>query len=113
MAPTPDLTLAQVQAKCTVPAVATYIGAMAALPTGVGLSEFLAIFLQSAAVAQVAANTDNSSATTAGNALNSYPLPTTGTVQTDVVNNIQYYTSSYGLNIVSDTTLNTSVPAYV
>lgn len=113
MAATPDLTLSQVQAKCTVSAVATYIGNMAALPTGVGLSEFLAIFLQSAAVAQVAANAANSSASTAGNALNAYPLPTTGTVQTDTTNNIQYYTSSYGLNIVSDTTLNTSVPSYV
>ena len=113
MAATADLTLAEVQAKCTVSAVATYIGNMSALPNGVGLSEFLAIFLQSAAVAQVAKNAANSDATTAGNALNSYPLPTTGTVQTDVTNNIQFYTSSYGLNIVSDTTLNTSVPAYV
>ncbi|MHC5826273.1 MAG: hypothetical protein ACYT04_63055, partial [Nostoc sp.] len=104
MAATADLTIAQVQAKCTVAAVATYLGNMAALPNGVGLSEFLAIVLQSAAVAQIAANAANSDASTAGNALNSYPLPTTGTVQTDAVNNIQYYTSAYGLNIVSDTT---------
>ncbi|MEH1765798.1 MAG: hypothetical protein V7K76_26045 [Nostoc sp.] len=113
MAATADLTLSEVAAKTTVSSVATYISAMSALPTGVGLSEFLAVFLQACAVAQVAKNAANSDASTAGNALNAYPLPTTGTVQTDTTNNIQFYTSTYGLNIVSDTTLNTSVPSYV
>jgi hypothetical protein len=113
MAATADLTLAQVAAKCTNATVTTYINAMSALPTGIGLSEFLAIFLQSAAVAQVAANTANSESSTAGNALNAYSLPVTGTVQTDSVNNLQYYTSAYTLNVVSDVNLNNSVPAYV
>ncbi|WP_265274146.1 hypothetical protein [Nostoc sp. KVJ3] len=113
MAATADLTLAEVQAKCTTTAVATYIGAMATLPTGIGLSEFLAIFLQSAAVAQVAKNAANSGASTAGNALAAYPLPTTGTVQTDTANNLQYYTSTYQLNVLSDVSLGNTVAAYV
>lgn len=113
MAATPDLTLAQVQAKCGNTAVNTYIGTMPTLPTGIGLSEFLAIFLQSAAVAQFAANAANSDSVTAGNALNTYSLPTTGTVQTNTTLNIQYYTSSYAVNVLSDVNLNNTVPGYV
>lgn len=113
MAATADLTLSEVAAKVTVSAVATYVSAMSALPTGVSLSEFLAIFLQAASVAQVAKNAANSAASTAGNALNAYPLPTTGTVQTDTTNNIQFYTSTYSVNVVSDTSPSTSVAAYV
>jgi hypothetical protein len=56
MAATVDLTLAEVQAKITDSALATYVGAMAALPTSVTTSEFIAKFLQAAAVAQVAKN---------------------------------------------------------
>ncbi|MEH1799394.1 MAG: hypothetical protein V7K64_13570 [Nostoc sp.] len=111
MAATADLTLAEVAAKATDSAVATYITGMDALPTGVALAEFLAKFLQACAVAQVAKNAANTTAV-AGELLDSYPLPTTGTVQTDTTLNIQSFSSTYQLNVESIAGLDTSVPSY-
>ncbi|HYX16484.1 MAG TPA: hypothetical protein VE944_19375 [Nostoc sp.] len=111
MAVTADLTLAEVAAKCTDSSVATYVSGMDALPTGVALAEFLAKFLQACAVAQVTKNALNTTATV-GELLDSYPLPTTGTVQTDTTLNIQSFDSTYQLNVVSIAGLDTSVPSY-
>jgi hypothetical protein len=111
MAAVPDLTINELVEKITDEAVADWWGAVDALPSGVSLSELLAKTLQAAAVAQIAKNA--AAAPEAGEALNSYPLPTTGTVQTDVENNLQFFESTYTLSVVSNATLDTSVPAYV
>ncbi|MEH1853453.1 MAG: hypothetical protein V7L11_17695 [Nostoc sp.] len=62
MALTPDITLSQVHDKCVNPEVKAYIASMQSLPIDISLCEFLAILLQAAAVAQVAANNENTNA---------------------------------------------------
>jgi hypothetical protein len=111
MAATADLTLAEVAAKMTDSTLATYVGAMDALPSGVGVSEFLAKFLQAAYVAQEAKNAANTGAV-AGELLSSYAPPNTSTVRTDLTNNVQLFDAAYTVNVVSAAGLDTSVPAY-
>ncbi|MGJ5628727.1 hypothetical protein [Nostoc sp. CALU 1950] len=112
MTATPDLTLAQIHAKCTSTEVATYIASMAVLPINVTVCEFLAIFLQACAVAQITANNDNTSAEK-GERLNAYPLPVTGTVETDTTLNLQSFASTYKLNVVTAVNGNAIVPDYI
>ncbi|MCW5316122.1 hypothetical protein GTQ43_20580 [Nostoc sp. KVJ3] len=114
MAATPDLTLVQVHDKCTNSEVKAYIASMPSLPIGIKLCEFLSIFMQACAVAQIEANKANGDSLKKGNALDSYSLPVTGTVQTDATNNIQFFTSVYKMSIV--TAVNNgcrSVPTYI
>ncbi|MEH2195677.1 MAG: hypothetical protein V7K98_23965 [Nostoc sp.] len=111
MTATADLTLTEVSAKVTDTAVATYISGMDPLPTGVAFSEFLGKIMLAAYRAQVAKNAANTTATT-GELLNSYPAPTTGTVQVDVASGIQTFASTYQLNVVSSANLDTTVPSY-
>ncbi|MEH2293132.1 hypothetical protein [Nostoc sp.] len=99
MGSTPDLTFAQIHAKCNNSKVAEYIASMSVLPIGISVTEFLAIFLQAACVAQISAN-DNNLNVKADQKLNAYPLPTTSIIMTDTTNNLQYYTATYKLNFV-------------
>lgn len=111
MAAVEDLTKLELIAKITDEDVADFWTSAPALPAGVTLSELLAKTLQAAAVAQIAKNTAAEPAV--GEALNSYPLPTTGTVQTDTESNFQFFNSTYSLNIQSAVGLDTSTPSYV
>jgi hypothetical protein len=105
----PDLTLADIHAKCKTPRIAEYIASMAPLPPNTNVCEFLAVFLQAASVAQIAANVDAK----VGEKLNAYPLPVTGNVLTDSVNNIQHFKSTHTLNVVTVLDTKRIVPAYV
>lgn len=111
MAAVADLTFAEISTKITDSALKTWWDGIDPLPSGVGTAEMLAKVLQAAYVAQVAKNTTASPAT--GEALNAYPSPTTGTVQTDPANGIQFYRATYGVNIVAAVDLNTTTPAHV
>ncbi|WP_138500961.1 hypothetical protein [Nostoc sp. PA-18-2419] len=111
MAATVDLTLAEIAAKIVDSDVADYVSGMDALPNTATMSEFLAKFLQGAALAQIAKNAANNTAAN-GELLNAYPLPTTGTVQTNTTSGLQSFASTYQLNVVSAAGLGTSVAAY-
>ncbi|MBW4678403.1 MAG: hypothetical protein KME52_31825 [Desmonostoc geniculatum HA4340-LM1] len=111
MAATADLTLTEISADILDAGVASYVSSMPSLPDGVSTSEFFAKVLQAAAIAQIKKNNANVTATP-GERLNAYSLPTTGTVQTDITDNLQFFTSTYQLQIVSVVGLDTSSAAY-
>jgi hypothetical protein len=111
MTATADLNKVELSAKITDAAVKTWWDATPALPSGADMSELFAKLLQAAAVAQIAKNNLNTTALT-GELLNSYPLPTTGTVETDPVLNIQTFDSTYQLNVISVAGLDTSGASY-
>ncbi|WP_445628420.1 hypothetical protein [Nostoc sp. DSM 114167] len=111
MAATADLTLAEIANEIIDTDVKTYVAAMDALPNTSGTAEFLAKVLQGAAIAQAKKNAANTTATT-GELLNSYPLPTTGTIQTDLSSGLQSFTSVYQLSVVSAAGISATVPAY-
>jgi hypothetical protein len=112
MTATADLTLAEIAAKITDEDVSDYVAAMSALPAGVGTSEFFAKLLQGAFVAQAAKNALNTTAE-AGELLDTYSAPVTGTVVTDLENNVQTFTAAYTINVVSSADNNVTVPAYI
>lgn len=111
MASVPDLTLAEISAKISDSALKTWWDAIGALPAGVGAAEMFAKVLQASYVAQVAKNAAASPAPVVGEALNAYPSPTTGTVQTDSTSGVQFYNATYGVNIIAAVDLNTTTPA--
>ncbi|MBH8553399.1 hypothetical protein I8751_13645 [Nostocaceae cyanobacterium CENA357] len=111
MAAVADLTFAEISAKITDSSLKTWFDAIAPLPSGVDTAEMFAKLLQAAYVAQVAKNT--AAAPVVGEALNAYPAPTTGTVQTDTTSGLQFYNATYGVQIVASVDLNTTTPSYV
>jgi hypothetical protein len=112
MASVADLTLAEISAKISDPALKTWWDAISALPGTVGTAEMFAKLLQAAYVAQTAKNTA-AGTLASGEALNAYPSPSTGTVQTDAASGLQYYNATYGVNIIAAVDLNTTTPARV
>lgn len=112
MAAVPDLTFAEISVKITDSDLKTWWDGIDALPNGLDTAEMFAKLLQAAYVAQVAKNAAAGNLV-AGDALNAYPSPTTGTVQTDTGTGIQFYNATYGVNIVAAVDLNTTAPARV
>ncbi|MEH2172201.1 hypothetical protein [Nostoc sp.] len=112
MATVSDLTFSEISAKITDSALKTWWDGLDSLPAGVDTAEMFAKLLQAAYTAQVAKNTAAGTLAT-GEALNAYPAPTTGTVQTEPTSGLQFYNASYGVNIVAAVDLNTTAPARV
>ncbi|MBW4425320.1 MAG: hypothetical protein KME50_12940 [Nostoc desertorum CM1-VF14] len=113
MAAVTDLTFAEISAKISDTALKTWWDGLDPLPAGIETAEMFAKLLQASYTAQVAKNTSATPALVAGEALNAYPAPTTGTVQTDAASGLQFYNASYGVNIVAAVDLNTTTPARV
>ncbi|MEH1802145.1 MAG: hypothetical protein V7L13_23885 [Nostoc sp.] len=113
MATVADLTFAEISAKITDSALKTWWDAIDPLPNGVATAEMFAKLLQSSYIAQTAKNAAANPAPVAGEALNAYPSPTTGTVQTDSASGVQFYNATYAVNIVAAVDLNTTTPARV
>jgi hypothetical protein len=110
MAVVADLTFAEISAKITDTSLKAWWDGIDPLPSGVDTAEMFAKLLQSAYVAQVAKNTAAGTLAT-GEALNAYPAPTTGTVQTNAPTGLQFYNATYGVNIIAAVDLNTTTPA--
>ncbi|WP_375501657.1 hypothetical protein [uncultured Nostoc sp.] len=113
MAVVGDLAFSEISSKITDTALKTWWDGLDPLPSGVGTAEMFAKLLQAAYTAQVTKNTGTTPTPTTGEALNAYPAPTTGTVQTDATSGVQYYNATYGVNIVAAVDLNTTTPARV
>jgi hypothetical protein len=113
MAVVADLSFPEISAKITDATLKTWWDSLPALPAGVETAEMFAKLLQASYAAQSVKNTAATPAPTAGEALNAYPAPTTGTVQTDPASGLQFYNASYGVNIVAAVDLNTTTPARV
>lgn len=111
MAVVSDLTFAEISAKITDSSLKAWWDAIPVLPVGIDTAEMFAKLLQASFVAQVAKNTAAVPALVAGEALNAYPSPTTGTVQTEPTTGIQFYNATYGVNIIAAVDLNTTTPA--
>ncbi|MEH2170794.1 MAG: hypothetical protein V7K41_29915 [Nostoc sp.] len=113
MAVVADLTFPEISAKITDSALKTWWDGIDPLPSSVATAEMFAKLLQASYTAQVAKNTATTPTPTVGEALNAYPAPTTGTVQTEPTSGLQFYNASYGVNIVAAVDLNTTTPARV
>ncbi|PHJ54505.1 hypothetical protein VF06_37445 [Nostoc linckia z4] len=112
MANVADLTFAEISAKISDSSLKTWWDDIDALPNGIDTAEMFAKLLQAAYVAQVAKNVAAGNLVV-GEALNAYPAPTTGTVQTITTSGLQFYNATYGVNIVAAVDLNTTTPARV
>ena len=113
MAVVPDLTFSEISAKITDPTLRTWWDSLPSLPGGVDTAEMFAKLLQASFAAQVSKNTSTTPLPAPGEALNAYPSPTTGTVQTDPESGLQFYNASYGVNIIAAVDLNATTPARV
>lgn len=113
MAVVNDLTFTEISNKITDLDLKTWWFSLPTLPTGIDTAEMFAKLLQAAYLAQIEKNNTTTPLPTAGEALNAYPAPTTGTVQTDATSGIQFFNASYGVNIIAAVDLNTTTPARV
>lgn len=111
MAATEALTLAQVSAAFQDNAMTDYVNAMAPLPDGVGVEEFLAKFTQASYIAQEQKNRANTDAQD-GELLSSFSPPQTTAPTVDTESGIQTYTSTHSVSVVAVVGLDTSVPVY-
>jgi hypothetical protein len=113
MAVVSDLSFAEISAKITDPDLKAWWDAIPAAPVGVDTAEMFAKLLQASYAAQVTKNSSMTPAPAPGEALNAYPAPTTGTVQTEPTSGLQFYNATYGVNIVAAVNLDVTTPARV
>lgn len=110
MAAVSDLTTAEISAEITDSSLATWWDGLDALPSDVAYSEMFSKLLQAAYVAQTKKNAAAEPAV--GEALNAYPAPTTGNVQTDTASGLQFFNATYSVQVVAAVDLNLTSPSY-
>ncbi|HYW20322.1 MAG TPA: hypothetical protein VE956_13630 [Nodularia sp. (in: cyanobacteria)] len=111
MALIPDLTKPEISTEISDTVVQTWWEATPALPIGADTAELFAKILQAAFVAQSKKNAAGTPAP--GEALNAYPAPLTGTVQTDTTTGLQFFNAAYSVQIAAVVDLNVTAPQRV
>lgn len=112
MANVADLTKQELADEITDEMVKAWWEAAPALPQDVDMVELIAKSLQGAYIAQTKKN-NAAGDLQAGEALNSYPAPSTSNVTTDVATGIQTFTATYSVNAVFSVDNNLAVPARI
>lgn len=114
MAAVTDLTKAELSARITDTALKTWWDACPVLPGTVGMAELFAKLLNAAYVAQSIKNiaAGDPVPLVAGEALDAYSAPTTGTVVTDASTGELSFAATYSVQTISAADLDTTAPVY-